>query len=329
MDDELLVGGPLLYALSNNKDYEPYVVFTTNGDYFNYGADTRAMESVEANGALGIKEDHLIYLGYGDSWKGEKTVYSATSDEVVVSHAGFRNTYAAGEHKDFHYLKYGEHAEYTHNNFVNDIADVIEDIRPQIIVLVGPDYHTDHMGTYLLTLEALKKLSMREVMANDTYNPLVLVKVAYEGMIKGPHDYYSIPFVPSRMHRNCLKTTDILKWEKRIRFVTPAECLTEKLSDNPLYRAAVCYNSQGAKYFIDRSVNKDIVYWAYDCYNEIYYEPDDNELKERLGIIPLPIDDSEENITYKKNHVKNLICLINEAWNLKFLRYIVKVNTKK
>ena len=69
-DDELLVGGGLLRTLARNKEYDAYVVYTTNGDFFPHEGEARLRESVRVlKEFAGMEESHMIFLGYGDGWR--------------------------------------------------------------------------------------------------------------------------------------------------------------------------------------------------------------------------------------------------------------------
>ena len=69
-DDELFVGGGFFKTLAQSGDYEAYVVFMTNGDFFAHEAEARLRESLHVLTKLyGIEESHIFFLGYGDGWK--------------------------------------------------------------------------------------------------------------------------------------------------------------------------------------------------------------------------------------------------------------------
>ena len=76
-DDELAIAGSLMIQLNEMKRYEIYVLFTTNGDWYQDEAYIRLHESVEALSVLGVDEEHIILLGYGDQWMGNQHLYNA------------------------------------------------------------------------------------------------------------------------------------------------------------------------------------------------------------------------------------------------------------
>ena len=112
-DDEILVGGGLLYALANAAEWNVKVIYTTNGDYYRHEACTRLQEAVHANKILGIPEENIIFLGYGDRWR-EKHIYNSSG--ICISMAGYSQTYALESHPEYCYKKYGGRHEYTREN---------------------------------------------------------------------------------------------------------------------------------------------------------------------------------------------------------------------
>ena len=64
-DDINLLGSSVKHYLNNGS--ELYVVFTTNGDYYD-NAEIRYQEVIKYYEDLGVSESNIIFLGYGDSW---------------------------------------------------------------------------------------------------------------------------------------------------------------------------------------------------------------------------------------------------------------------
>ena len=148
-DDEVFVGGPMILNLTQDPSYEVFVFIATNGDYYPFENGIRIKESLAGLKLMGVAKDKIFFGGYGDSWKGTH-IYNSSANEVKISHGGFEETYVNNdEYKDWHYIKYGKHAEYTRTNYLLDIQSLIETIRPDVIFAVDMDSHQDHRGLSL------------------------------------------------------------------------------------------------------------------------------------------------------------------------------------
>ncbi|NBK91514.1 PIG-L family deacetylase [bacterium 1XD21-13] len=256
LDDELLIGGGLLYALARDNNWCVYVVFMTNGDYYAYEAETRLKEAIASCDVLGVKEEYVIFLGYGDQWKGKKHIYNMPG-EVAVSHCERTETYALDFHSEYSYQKEQRHRQYTRDNLKSDIKKIISDLLPEVLLCVDFDSHPDHKALSLLFSECIG-----EILKNDlNYKPLILKKLAYEGVYNGENDYYCVPHRPTKCTKGELKSTPILKWQERISLAVPRECDTLLLANNVLFKAAKKYKSQRFKFIIPKAINSDIVYW--------------------------------------------------------------------
>ena len=177
-DDELILAGPFWDRLQN--EYEVFVAFTTNGDYdLKERINGRLLEALDALGQLSIDATHVIFLGYGDKWKGTH-IYNSEPDEIKVSHCGMSKTYALPNHPEYHFIRNGEHAEYTRRNLLLDLVALIESILPDTILCCDVDNHPDHIATSLIFEEALGMILKKK----NEYNPLVLKKFNYIHFLK-------------------------------------------------------------------------------------------------------------------------------------------------
>lgn len=253
-DDELLVGGGMLYALAHSADWCVKVVFVTNGDYYAHEAEIRLNEAINACMVLGMEEKNVIFLGYGDRWK-DKHIYN--SENICVSNAGFTNTYALKFHPEYAYQKRGQHNTYTKEHIKDDIKAVIENVFPDVLICVDFDLHPDHRAVSLLFTEAVHEI----LISNKHYFPLILKKLAYEGVMRGQPDYYHMPHLRTVNIGNDLASTPVLKWNNRICFKTPSEVDCTKLTQNPIFKAATVYKSQRIKLRMISALNSDIVFW--------------------------------------------------------------------
>ncbi len=253
-DDELLVGGGMLYALAHSADWCVKVVFVTNGDYYAHEAEIRLKEAINACKSIGIQESDVLFLGYGDGWE-EKHIYNSIG--TCVSHAGKMGTYGLESHADYAYQRHGTHHSYTKKNLEEDIKEIIVDNFPQLLLCVDFDTHPDHRALSLVFTEVIREI----LVECENYKPLILKKLAYENVMRGRNDYYHIPHLPTYSENNNLASTPVLKWDSRICFKVPSVCNSIRLSQNPLYKAAVKYKSQRIKLRMTSALNADIVFW--------------------------------------------------------------------
>lgn len=254
LDDELLVGGGMLWALAHSSEWNVKVVFATNGDFYQHEAEIRLKEALLANKKLGISENGVIFLGYGDRWNGGHLYNSAGN---CVSKAGYTHTYALKNHPEYCYNKWGIHHVYTRENLKYDLLSVIKDYYPDLLICVDFDIHPDHRALSLIFLEVIHDILVR----NPKYKPLILKKLAYENVMHGKKDYYSLPHQRTYNSGNNLFSTPILKWNERMCFEVPKECDTLRLTRNPLFIAASQYKSQRIRFRMISAINSDIVYW--------------------------------------------------------------------
>lgn len=253
-DDELLVGGSLLYALGHSNEWCVKLVFVSNSDYYSHEAEIRLNEALLVSRELGLLDDDVIFLGYGDTWLG-KHLYNSKGS--CVSKAGKSYTYALVDHPEYCFEKWKIHHEYTKENMKSDIISVIKDYYPNLIICVDFDRHPDHRAVSLIFQEAIHDILKQ----NLKYKPLILKKLAYENVMDGKKDYYCLPHSKTYNDGNRLYSTPILKWDERICFEVPKECNTLRLIKNPLYKAAALYKSQRIKFRMESAINADIVFW--------------------------------------------------------------------
>lgn len=260
-DDELILVGPFWDKLQD--EYEVFVAFTTNGDYdLKQETNGRLLEALSALQELGVQDSHVIFMGYGDKWKG-KHIYNASQDEIKVSHCGRHETYALANHQDFHYIKYGEHAAYTRKNFLSDMVSVIESIHPDAILCCDIDEHPDHIATSLLFEEAVGMLMKKD----EGYHPLVLKKFNYNGSWFGKADYWI--YRETRIDRCRHRFFDwgyqlenpAYSLQTSINIYSTEKQYKEDLSDSSLCIAALKYQSQPLYLRMHRVLNSDSIFW--------------------------------------------------------------------
>jgi len=258
-DDEMLVGGSVLYQFAQNKNWETYVLYTTEGAALYERPEVRMKEAIRALKVMGIPESQIIFLGYGNEWQGQYNIYNAPEDLELVSLNGKKQTSALKSHPEYCFYKAGEHHKFTRYNYKKDLQDVIQAIKPEIIIAVDMDDHQEHMATSLFLDECLHDIIKME----DSYSPLLLKKFAYEGLWKGPDDYFNIPRIPTLNGENEENRTrnPAFLWNERIRFEVSEKCNTLFLCNNVLNKAIKKHISQTGWLCATRLINSDIVYW--------------------------------------------------------------------
>lgn len=166
-DDDLLISGQVLPSMYKNGA-DVRVVFATNGDK-RVSAYTRQSEACNALEKLGIPREKVIFLGYPDGtqlYVGKKA-YSFSS--------GWDHTYAGKGFKDYHFDRFGTHAKYTAENMVDDIESVVLEYRPDYILAIDFDTHTDHRGVSISFEKAMERiLKKREWIHSESVQVLRL-----------------------------------------------------------------------------------------------------------------------------------------------------------
>ena len=100
-DDELFVGGSVLYEFANDINWEVFVVYTTEGAGIYEKPETRMKEAIKALHIIGISENNIIFLGYGNVWSDGINIYNKDDEVACVSKRGGSCTYALKNHQDF------------------------------------------------------------------------------------------------------------------------------------------------------------------------------------------------------------------------------------
>lgn len=270
-DDELILVGPFWDKLQD--EYEVFVAFTTNGDYdLKQETNGRLLEALSALQELGVQDSHVIFMGYGDKWKG-KHIYNASQDEIKVSHCGRHETYALANHQDFHYIKYGEHAAYTRKNFLSDMVSVIESIHPDAILCCDIDEHPDHIATSLLFEEAVGMLMKKD----EGYHPLVLKKFNYNGSWFGRSDYWLYKETIMNAARGRFAPwgyeleNPAYSMEKALAVYSSRIQYTEDLKKSQLYTASLKYKSQPLYLRLHKVMNSNSLFWERRTDNLAFY----------------------------------------------------------
>lgn len=261
-DDDISIAGALLAACREPQaEYEPFVLFTTNGDASECNGLPRLREAQHALAVLGVDTQHILFLGYPDTGRLGKTLYECDENELFIHH-GRKQTYGLPEAPEYRWQNSCKHSDYTKNNYRCDLHDAISDILPDCIIVNNYDDHPDHRMAYLMTLEVVRKL----IIEQPGYRPLLLTKYAYANNWFGENDYFEQPLQPTMQTYKCDYNIEYIenpeaKWQDRLCFSVPECCKTPRLRENLLFKALQCHVSQEAWFFAPRFINSDVCYW--------------------------------------------------------------------
>lgn len=257
-DDELFLCGTIMGLLKGNRQ-NVFIVFTTNGDYGN-DFNERKIESIKALSKYGINKENIIFLGYGDQYNTlYKHLYHAPSNQVITSMAGYKATYG----DDFCYKQWNIHHEYTIENYIYDIREIIKLILPDIIFSNDLDWHPEHRFTSLILDRVLGEI-LKE---NKNYRPYIFKGFIYFIGWDGVSDYRKINLgrtkKPTRS-KSFDKRFDVgnpyFKWNDRLCFPIDYQLTLKK--KNTLFKAISKYKfSKNAKRFYESMMNADAIFW--------------------------------------------------------------------
>ena len=260
-DDEINLAGQLIIR-TNKIGIETFVVYTNNGDAESKIGNKRITEAIVANKVLGIDEEHVIFLGYPNEWEGKTHLYNASDDEELISRLGKTETNSVATHPEFCFMRRNKHHKFTRRNFKQDLKEIIDLIRADLLIAPEFDSNPDHRATSLIFDEIMGEI-LRE---NLEYRPIIFKKYIHEGVWYGPKDYYQmLPTMTEgpREYAGGMHDLDspCFKWDERLSILAESETSTPLLKDNIVYQAAQKHKVTTAWYEMQRVINADSVYW--------------------------------------------------------------------
>ena len=250
-DDELNVAGGIF---EQYLDYgsEVYTLFVTNGDY-GWNGEQRLTEALAVAERLGLPEDHVLFLGYGDTWDHETHLYNiADPDQRIASNCGRMETYGLPGHP-----AWNDGNWYTRNNLLADLQDVIETLEPDVILCNDYDPHQDHRAVSLFFEETMGRILRQR----EDYRPLVLKSLAYANAYFAPPDFYaenirSVPNPGLAEH-----DAGIYHWEERLRLPVHSDTLSRSILSSSTYWQLREHASQGAVMMAESVISGDKVFF--------------------------------------------------------------------
>ena len=262
-DDELCLAGPMIKGLTD-MSAQTYVVFTTNGDYAGIG-EKRLKESIRALALLGVEEDHILFMGYGDQWS-RGHIYHEAPENILASYAGRTATYGLAQHSDFRTKASGFPSPYTIDAYLKDMKDILMMYLPDIILAIDFDDHPDHRAASLIFERALGELLSKK---GGDYHPMVYKGYAYATAWKAENDFYALNLPSTKLpqeeklnHPDYELDTPAYNFSDRVRFPVPYEMLSYTHRSNLLYRALCAYESQNARYYASNIINGDNIFFS-------------------------------------------------------------------
>ena len=260
-DDEINIAGGLIEQYVDGGS-EVSVVFTTTGDYVT-DPNIRAAEVVNVLTTLGVKQENIYYLGFGDRWTPQTIdgtevghIYNSVDPNMVwTSHHGKTATYSTES-----IAAYQDSLPYTRNNYLNSLQSLIAEKMPDTIFAIDYDSHTDHRATSLFFEEAMGNILALE----PDYHPTVYKGFAYGTAWTAEDDFFSSGNPLSTVHpRERLWNFAAYgyRWDQRERFPMSESNLNWVLMNNSVYRSFSQYRSQFAFAFTPLVLNNDKVFW--------------------------------------------------------------------
>lgn len=260
-DDETIACAGVIRRCINNGNTTKLVMVTT-GDYGD--PKIRIQKTINSMALLDLSKENIVYLGYGDHDVLGPAYLSKDNPEKIFPGTYGSQTYGFPEIGivDYHYSKYGIHAEYNRENIFNDILDVIESNLPEDIYMPSPmENHPDHSVTGIFVISAILELKNRL-----DYSPIIHEYMVYkEGLPQNNlNALQSVLNIESRMDR-----TSPYSWCSRESIPVPDEMYASTESGNNLKGKAFDVYEDDAAYW-RRFIKSDEVFWKKQMSNLAY-----------------------------------------------------------
>lgn len=260
-DDEINIAGGLIEQYVEGGSAVS-VVFTTIGDYVT-DPNIRAAEVVDVLTALGVKQENIYYLGFGDHWMPQIIdgtevghIYNSPESHMIwTSHHGKTATYSTES-----IATYQDNLPYTRSNYLGSLQSLIAEKMPDTIFAIDYDSHTDHRATSLFFEEALGNILALE----PDYHPTVYKAFAYGTAWTSVDDFFVSDNLLSTVHpkeRLWNFAAYGYRWDQRERFPMSKTNLNWVLMNNSVYHSFSQYRSQFAFAYTPLVLNNDKVFW--------------------------------------------------------------------
>ena len=216
-DDEINLVGNILDELV--KHYSVYIVYSSL-EMDSKKAEIRKKEAMNSCMLYGIEANHIKFLGFPDTPNSSGKHYFTDGDVEIV----------------------------------NKIYEVIESIKPDIIIGTDFDFHSDHRMLSLALDEALCKILKRFA----DYKPIYLKGFCYETAYYGVEDYSASALENTKSKSKQLSNVSY-RWEDRLSISNNHKnCF---IFQQKAFKALKCHKSQYALLHARSVINSDNVFW--------------------------------------------------------------------
>ena len=252
-DDEINMAGATIYG-AIQEGLEVYVVFLTNGDY-EYTFDVRCNETYQMAKEIGLPQENIIFLGFGD-FIGHEIIQNKLA--IITSHANHDKTYGF----DFASLVMNEAQPYSWSGIIQSLIDVILHFKPDTIIATDYDTHVDHRLCTFTVASAIEW-----IIKHTEFRPQLLSAFAYATGYETVDDYYDNNLLSTVINKRALPSNDFstgnptLSWTHRLRIPVPYDCRKGELVTNPIFKAMAAHMSQEGYKRGSRLINGDQVFW--------------------------------------------------------------------
>lgn len=260
-DDETIACSGVINTAVNNTS-EIKLVMVTTGDYGD--PKIRIQRTIDSMTLLGLSKENILYLGYGDHDVLGPAYLSKNNPQKIFMGTHGSQTYGVPEIGivDYHYSKYGIHAEYNRENIFNDILDVIESNLPEDIYIPSPmEMHPDHSSTGLFVISVILELKKR-----INYSPIIHEYMVYKEGLPQNNLNALEPVLNIESHMN---RTSPYSWCSRESVSVPDEMYASIESGNNLKSKAFdAYENDVIKF--RRFIKSNEVFWKKQMSNLAY-----------------------------------------------------------
>ncbi|MBR3721399.1 MAG: PIG-L family deacetylase, partial [Selenomonadaceae bacterium] len=242
---------------------EIFVAYSTSGDY-EVSAEERLGEATQALSLMGVDKNHIIVLGYPDTY--QENCYFYSMEKAVPSPHGRTETYAPSGFVDYAKTYRGGHSLYARKYLREDLIHLLLEIKADIIFCVDLDCHLDHKALSIVFEEAMGAI-LRE--KGNTYQPEVYKKFAYTCAWHNAPDFYADNLLSVKkpqigatpFYGRDIIGTSFYDWDQRVRFPVPMECRGAFLDNNPVFAGICAHRSQHPYMQAKCIINSDEVFF--------------------------------------------------------------------
>ncbi len=241
-DEALIASGVLLRAVQSRTD--PTVIVMTNGDLdCIHDGVRREGETIAGLQVIGLPEERVFFLGYPDGGLAQLGRAPLPPRKRIlhgVCAAGNTTYGARGFGKlDYHSVRFGAPAVYTHENAVADLASLLAELHPTDVATTHPeDTHPDHAATYALLRSALDRLPF----APRIHRAMVHNGDCWPTGTEAGEPCPAAQIAPDRPTPSL--SGRLTGYAPVERLAVPADCLSPEMTANPKLRAIAAHASQ-------------------------------------------------------------------------------------